>query len=89
MGVMHHEIGTHYIRKFNERLQPWFKNRKKFDLKPYLIVEEGLAALNQTLQTVRRRGNFVNNLNRVLEQESHLIYLMQLCIIILAICRVF
>jgi len=51
MGVMHHEIGTHYIRKYNDRLQPWFKNRKKYDLKPYLIIEEGLAALNQTLQT--------------------------------------
>jgi len=49
MGVMHHEIGTHYVRKYNDRLQPWFKNRKKYELKPYLIIEEGLAALNQTL----------------------------------------
>jgi hypothetical protein len=48
-GVLNHEIGTHFIRKYNDRLQPWFKNRKKFDLKPYIIIEEGLAALNQTL----------------------------------------
>jgi len=52
MGVMHHEIGTHYVRKYNDRLQLWFKNRKKFELKPYLIIEEGLAALNQTLVSV-------------------------------------
>ena len=52
MGVMHHEIGTHFIRKSNDRLQPWFKNRKKYELKPYLIIEEGLAALNQTLEPV-------------------------------------
>jgi len=50
-GVLNHEIGTHFIRKFNDRNQPWFKNRKKFDLKPYIIIEEGLAALNQTLDS--------------------------------------
>lgn len=36
-GVMNHEIGTHFIRKFNEKNQKWFNNRKKFGLTaPYL-----------------------------------------------------
>ena len=48
-GVLNHEIGTHFLRKFNDRNQPWFKCRKKFELKPYIITEEGLAALNQML----------------------------------------
>eukprot|EP01016_Furgasonia_blochmanni_P056002 TRINITY_DN945_c0_g1_i4.p1 TRINITY_DN945_c0_g1~~TRINITY_DN945_c0_g1_i4.p1 ORF type:complete len:697 (+),score=142.21 TRINITY_DN945_c0_g1_i4:965-3055(+) len=49
-GVMHHEIGTHFIRKYNDKKQAWYKNRKKFEMKPYLIIEEGLAALNQTIE---------------------------------------
>ena len=34
---MNHEIGTHFIRKFNEKNQKWYNNRKKFGLTaPYL-----------------------------------------------------
>jgi hypothetical protein len=33
MGVLHHEIGTHYLRKYNERLQVWHKKREKYELK--------------------------------------------------------
>ena len=51
-GVLHHEIGTHFIRKYNDKKQIWYKNRKKFEMKPYLIIEEGLAALNQTIEIV-------------------------------------
>lgn len=51
-GVMNHEIGTHFIRKHNDRTQKWFKDRKKFALEPYLQTEEGLAALNQILPYV-------------------------------------
>ena len=36
-------------------MQAWFKNRKKFELKPYIIIEEGLAALNQNLEHVFKR----------------------------------
>ena len=35
-GVMNHEIGTHFLRKYNEKHQKWFKDRKKFNLSPYL-----------------------------------------------------
>lgn len=47
MGVLNHEIGTHFIRKYNNRLQKWHKERKKYNLQPYLKHEEGLAAVNQ------------------------------------------
>ena len=32
-GVIDHEIGTHFMRKFNERFQVWHKKRDKFELK--------------------------------------------------------
>ncbi len=51
-GVLNHEIGTHFIRKFNDRLQPWHKSRGKFRLKRYTATEEGLASLNQLHDTV-------------------------------------
>lgn len=35
-GVLNHEIGTHFIRKYNDKNQRWFKDRKKFNLSPYL-----------------------------------------------------
>ena len=50
IDVMNHEIGTHFLRKFNDRKQIWFKNRQKFALKDYLVVEEGLASINQTYE---------------------------------------
>ncbi|EAS05765.2 hypothetical protein TTHERM_01042050 (macronuclear) [Tetrahymena thermophila SB210] len=46
-GVLNHEIGTHFLRKHNERQQVWFKQRKKFGLEPSSKVEEGLALVNQ------------------------------------------
>jgi hypothetical protein len=46
-GVLNHEIGTHFIRKYNNRLQKWHKERKKYGLAAYLKHEEGLAAVNQ------------------------------------------
>lgn len=33
VGVLHHEIGTHYLRKHNERNQAWHKKREKYELK--------------------------------------------------------
>ena len=35
-GVMNHEIGTHFLRKYNDRNQKWFKDRKKYSLGQYL-----------------------------------------------------
>ena len=37
-GVLNHEIGTHFIRKHNDRLQKWHKDRKKFGISPYLTT---------------------------------------------------
>ena len=46
LGLLHHEVGTHFLRKFNDRRQVWYEKRKKFKLKKYLVTEEGLAAIN-------------------------------------------
>lgn len=46
-GVLNHEIGTHFLRKYNEKHQKWHKDRKKYNLSPYLKTEEGFASLNQ------------------------------------------
>eukprot|EP01022_Parablepharisma_sp_SALTPOND_P004524 TRINITY_DN120450_c1_g1_i1.p1 TRINITY_DN120450_c1_g1~~TRINITY_DN120450_c1_g1_i1.p1 ORF type:complete len:660 (+),score=35.16 TRINITY_DN120450_c1_g1_i1:3854-5833(+) len=46
-GVLNHEIGTHFLRKYNDRLQPWSSSRKQYQLKNYMATEEGLASLNQ------------------------------------------
>ena len=52
-GVLNHEIGTHFIRKYNDRGQKWYKERKKYNLDSnYLETEEGLAALNQLVPFV-------------------------------------
>lgn len=48
-GVLDHEIGTHYFRRLNDRLRPWHKKRHKFQLRPYLETEEGLAIIHQYL----------------------------------------
>jgi len=32
MGVMHHEIGTHFVRKFNDKHQIWNGKRAVFNL---------------------------------------------------------
>jgi hypothetical protein len=37
-GVLNHEVGTHFIRKYNDRMQKWHKDRKKFGLSPYLTT---------------------------------------------------
>lgn len=79
-GVLDHEIGTHFIRKYNDRGQVWYQNRKKFDLKPYIICEEGLACLNQTLTDVTRKRKLL--IIRHLIQKENLIYIMRLCITI-------
>lgn len=44
--LLNHEVGTHFLRKYNERQQVWSEKRKKYKLKKYLATEEGLAAIN-------------------------------------------
>ncbi|CAD8186550.1 unnamed protein product [Paramecium octaurelia] len=56
-GVLNHEIGTHFIRKINDRQQQWYKKRAKYHMEPYLKHEEGLAVLNQVLpQALKQKG---------------------------------
>ena len=33
-GVLNHEIGTHFIRKYNEQFQKWYHCRKKYNISP-------------------------------------------------------
>lgn len=51
-GVLHHEIGTHILRKNNDRAQIWHKKRKKYNLSDFMMIEEGLAAINQQISAV-------------------------------------
>lgn len=50
-GVIDHEIGTHFMRKFNERMQVWHKKRDKWELKSCIQTEEGFACVNQLVRT--------------------------------------
>ena len=47
LGVMHHEIGTHFLRKYNDKFQIWSGKRKQYEMKPCIATEEGLASINQ------------------------------------------
>ena len=51
-GVLNHEIGTHFIRKINDRQQKWYGKRDRYDIKGCLITEEGFASLNQLYDAV-------------------------------------
>lgn len=42
-GSLHHEVGTHFIRKDNDRRAGW---RKREGLHASIETEEGLASLN-------------------------------------------
>lgn len=68
-GLLHHEIGTHFLRKFNDRRQIWFEKRKKYKLKKYITTEEGLATIHmlyeQALLTPRKPFLFQAALNYV------------------------
>ncbi len=46
MGVLHHEVGTHFLRKYNEKNQVWYKKRDKYELKNCIQTEEGFASIN-------------------------------------------
>jgi hypothetical protein len=44
--LLNHEVGTHFLRKYNDRKQIWYEKRKKYKLKNFMITEEGLAGIN-------------------------------------------
>ncbi|WAR12875.1 K0895-like protein [Mya arenaria] len=50
-GLLRHEIGTHYLRSYNNKYQEWYnwKIRKDLGMKPANPTEEGLASLHSVL----------------------------------------
>ena len=53
VGVLHHEIGSHFLRRFNEVQQPWHNERKKFGLKSTVTIEEGSGCINMMLEQAK------------------------------------
>jgi hypothetical protein len=54
-ALLDHELGTHFFRMLNEGLQPWYSDRKKFNISEsrsydMLKAEEGLAAIHTVLK---------------------------------------
>ncbi len=63
-ATLHHELGTHAIRRLNYAQQPFFKQKKKYGFSSYLRTEEGLASLN-SLATKNFKLNYLGALNYV------------------------
>ena len=57
MGVIDHEIGTHFLRRFNERFQVWNKKRDKYEVKNCMRTEEGFASTNQMVRQALEGGS--------------------------------
>lgn len=51
IGVLDHEVGTHILRRINDRIQPWSEKREQYALRPHLETEEGLASLHSHVST--------------------------------------
>lgn len=45
-GMLHHEIGTHLLRRMNEERQPWRQDKRTYGLHDYAETEEGLATIH-------------------------------------------
>ena len=57
-GVLDHEIGTHYIRKYNDSFQIWAgPHRKRYLSIPCIVTEEGLASINQLVNSALNKEN--------------------------------
>jgi hypothetical protein len=46
MTMLHHEIGTHFIRRFNDKKQKWYGKKDKYDIQNCIETEEGFAVVN-------------------------------------------
>ncbi len=46
-GTMRHEIDTHILRQVNYQRQAWYKQKNRYNLRPHLRTEEGLALINE------------------------------------------
>jgi len=53
LGVLHHEIGSHFLRRFNEVQQVWHNERKKYGLKSTVTIEEGSGCINMMLEQAK------------------------------------
>ena len=58
LGVLHHEIGSHFLRRFNEVQQVWHNERKKFGLKSTVTIEEGSGCVNMMLEQSKDPNKF-------------------------------
>ena len=52
LGTLDHEIGTHFLRSYNEKNQIWHKKREQCSMQYCIATEEGLASVNQLVRTV-------------------------------------
>ncbi|MCA9369803.1 DUF1704 domain-containing protein [Candidatus Woesebacteria bacterium] len=50
ISTLHHEVGTHALRRLNDEQQPWHGKRAEFNLQPHLVTEEGLATFHSILE---------------------------------------
>ncbi|KAL5106095.1 Synaptotagmin-like protein 4 [Taenia crassiceps] len=51
LSLLDHELGTHYLRSYNDGTQVWYMKRKEFELtssnsRELMTIEEGLACLH-------------------------------------------
>lgn len=58
LGVLHHEIGSHFLRRFNEVQQPWHNERKKWGLRSTITIEEGSGCINMMLEQSKNPNKF-------------------------------
>ncbi len=56
IDVLNHEIGTHFLRKYNDQFQLWHGGRCRLGLRSYIATEEGLASLNQIYEQAVKPG---------------------------------
>ena len=52
LGVLDHEIGTHFLRSYNEKFQAWHNKRDQCNMKTSITTEEGFALVNQLVRMV-------------------------------------
>ena len=58
LGVLDHEVGTHFLRSYNEKYQIWYNKREQCNMKTSIATEEGFAICNQLVRTVSRLSYF-------------------------------
>jgi hypothetical protein len=77
LGVADHEAATHFLRRHNEKFQPWLKKREKYEIKSCLVTEEGLAGLNQFVRTVSWVSHTANMYRRLTAAKVRCCFITQ------------